>query len=105
MPELPSDAFKILSQIRWGLNPRTRQDRSYAFIYKHEDWLNVLPQPAAATLKAIAAQFAQGGTDELESKELLQTPAVRKAGGLPALKAAGPPAALVSEAKARMFAA
>ena len=87
------------------MSPRTRTERALAFTYKHEDWLNAMPKPAAATLRAIAGQFERGGTEGLESKQLFQTPAVRTAGGLAALQQAGNPRELLIETKARMFAA
>jgi len=97
------DLYDVLAELGWGLNPRTRIDRARAFVYKHEDWLNALPKPATATLKAIAMQFELGGTEGLENQQLLQVPAVRKAGGLAALRAAGDAKLLLNEAKERMF--
>ena len=99
------DLYDVLAELGWGLAPRTRADRALAFAYKHEEWLNALPPPAAATLRAIARQFASGGTEVLEMRHIFQTPEVKAAGGLEALKAAGKPAALLLETKARMFAA
>jgi type I restriction enzyme R subunit len=99
------DLYDVLAELGWGLSPRTREDRALAFAYKHEEWLNALPRPAAATIRAIARQFASGGTDVLEMRHIFQTPEVKAAGGLEALKAAGTPADLLRETKARMFAA
>ncbi len=31
------DLFDVLAELGWGLNPRTRRDRTLAFTYKHED--------------------------------------------------------------------
>ena len=59
----------------------------------------------AATVRAIAAQFARGGTDDLENPAIFQTPEVRQAGGLDALKAIGKPADVLYKTKERMFAA
>lgn len=58
-----------------------------------------------ATIKAIASQFEHGGTEGLENPQIFQTPEVKAAGGLEALKAAGKPAELLRETKVRMFAA
>ncbi|MEW6381355.1 MAG: DEAD/DEAH box helicase family protein [bacterium] len=99
------DLYDVLAELGWGLNPRTRQDRAFAFIYKHEDWLNTLPKQAAATIRAIASQFERGGTEGLENPHIFQTPEVKAAGGLAALKAMGKPADLLRETKMRMFAA
>lgn len=99
------DLYDVLAELGWGLAPRTREERALAFTYKHEDWLNAMPAPAAATLRAIANQFRFGGTDDLENRHIFQTPEVKAAGGLDALKTVGKPADLLHETKARMFAA
>jgi type I restriction enzyme R subunit len=99
------DLYDVLAELGWGMNPRTRHDRTMAFTYKHEDWVNALPGKAAATVRAIASQFERGGTDGLENPQIFQTPEVKLAGGLAALKAAGNPRDLLIETKTRMFAA
>jgi type I restriction enzyme R subunit len=99
------DLYDVLAELGWGMNPRTRYDRTMAFTYKHEDWITALPVKAAATVRAIASQFERGGTEGLENPQIFQTPEVRSAGGLAALQMAGNPRDLLSETKARMFAA
>ena len=99
------DLFDVLAELGWGMAPRTREERTLAFTYKHEEWLNALPAPAAATLRAISRQFARGGTDDLENRHIWQTPEVKAAGGLDALKAVGKPFDILREAKSRIFAA
>lgn len=99
------DLYDVLAELGWGMNPRSRHDRTLAFTYKHEDWINALPRQAAATIRAIASQFERGGTEGLENPQIFQTPEVRLAGGLVALQKAGNPRALLMETKTRMFAA
>jgi type I restriction enzyme R subunit len=99
------DLFDVLAELGWGMRPRTRHDRAMAFTYKHKEWLDGLPAPTAATIRAIASQFERGGAESLENKEIFQTPEVKSAGGLAALQAAGKPAELLRETKQRMFAA
>ena len=99
------DLYDVLAELGYGLAPRTRPDRADAFGYKHRPWLAGLPADAAATLQALAAQFARAGTDGLESPEVFRTPEVARAGGLAALKALGRPAEILRETKARLFAA
>lgn len=99
------DLYDVLAELGWGMNPRTRHDRTMAFTYKHEDWINALPIQAAATIRAIASQFDRGGTEGLENPQIFQTPEVKAAGGLAALLAAGKPSDLLRETKTRMFAA
>jgi type I restriction enzyme R subunit len=36
------DLYDVLAELGWGMNPRTRQDRTMAFTCKHEDWINAL---------------------------------------------------------------
>jgi len=99
------DTYDILAELGYGMNPRTRAERAQAFSYKHYSWLNGLPPEAAATIRALAAQFARAGTDALETPEIFQTPEVIQAGGLKTLKLLGKPADVLRETKERMFAA
>lgn len=99
------DLYDVLVDAVYGTMARTRHDRTEAFGYKNDDWLTDLPPQAAAVIKAVASQFEKGGTEGLENKEIFRTPEVTKAGGLAGLKAAGNPAELLKETKARMFAA
>jgi type I restriction enzyme R subunit len=99
------DLYDVLAELGYGLAPRTRPDRAEAFGSKHRPWLAGLPPRAAATLRALTAQFARAGTDGLESPEVFETPDVVKAGGLAALKTLGKPADILHETKARLFAA
>jgi type I restriction enzyme R subunit len=99
------DLYDVLAELGYGLAPRTRIERADAFRYKHRDWLAAMPAPTAATVKALAAQFARAGTDGLENREVFQTPEVVHAGGLAALKTLGKPREVLMETKKRMFAA
>ncbi|HQO77702.1 MAG TPA: DEAD/DEAH box helicase family protein, partial [Thermodesulfobacteriota bacterium] len=99
------DLYDVLAELGWGMSPRTRHDRTLAFTYKHEDWMKSLSEHAAATIRAIASQFERGGTEGLENPQIFQTPEVKSAGGLAALRTAGNPRDLLMETKARMFAA
>jgi type I restriction enzyme R subunit len=100
------DLYDVLADVGYGMSPHTRLERAESFGYKHARWLEQLPPATAKTLQAIAAQFARAGTEGLENKELLQTPEVRNAGGLNALKALGKSAReVLSETKGKIFAA
>jgi len=99
------DLYDVLGELGYGLAPRTRPDRADAFTYKHARWLSGLATPTAATLKALAGQFARAGTESLESPQVFQMPEVIRAGGLPALKVLGEPAEVLHETKERLFAA
>jgi type I restriction enzyme R subunit len=99
------DLYDVMAELGWGMNPRTRHDRTMAFTYKHEDWINALPAKTATTIRAIASQFDRGGTEGLENPQIFLTPEVKLAGGLAALQIAGNPRELMTETKTRMFAA
>ncbi len=98
------DLYDVLADLGYGLAPRTRTQRADAFIYKHQSWLSGLPAGAAATLKALTAQFARAGTEGLENPQVFQTPEVARAGGLTALRALGRPVDVLHETKERIFA-
>jgi type I restriction enzyme R subunit len=99
------DLYDVLAELGYGMAPRTRPGRADAFTYKHARWLDTLPRPTAATIKALASQFGRTGTDSLESVQIFQTPEVVRAGGLAALRVLGNPADVLRETKQRMFSA
>ena len=99
------DLYDVLAELGYGTQPRTRVERAEAFSYKHAPWLAGMPAPASAAVRALASQFSKGGTDGLENPQIFQTPEMRNAGGLAALKLAGRPADVLAETKVRMFAA
>jgi type I restriction enzyme R subunit len=98
------DLYDVLADLGYGLAPHTRSERAEAFLYKHDGWLDTLPPDARATLIAVAAQFANAGTDGLENPHIFDLPDVRRAGGLEALKVLGKPAKILRETKERIFA-
>lgn len=102
---LDFDLYDVLAELGYGLAPKRRIERADAFTYKHTDWLSKLPKKSAATLRALASQFARVGTDGLENPQVFQTPEVVKAGGLAALRDLGKPAEILRETKERIFAA
>ncbi len=99
------DLYDVLADIAYGLAPRTRPQRAEAFSYKNKRWLHGLPEPAAATLEALAAQFSAGGTEALENPHVFEAQAVRRAGGLAALQRLGKPESVLRKTKERLFAA
>ncbi len=98
------DLYDVLGELGYGMVPRTRTERADAFTYKHAAWLGRMPTSSAATVQALAAQFAKAGTDGLENPEVFHTPEVARAGGLVALKALGNPRDVLHQTKERMFA-
>lgn len=99
------DLYDVLAELGYGMQPRTRIERTDTFSYKHAEWLAALPEPTSAAIRALASQFSKGGTDGLENPYIFQTPEMRAVGGLAALKLGGRPADLLTEIKTRMFSA
>jgi type I restriction enzyme R subunit len=99
------DLYDILAEMGYGLAPRTRLERAAAFTYKQAEWLKTMPVRTAETLRALALQFGRAGTEVLENLHIFETPEVRHAGGLEALRALGRPAEILRETKVRLFAA
>lgn len=98
------DLYDVLTQIAYGMAPKTRKARVEALRYKHADWFQSLPPLVGNTLLALAQQFAKGGTEELENPYIFSAPEVKKAGGLEALKVLGEPRDIILETKRRLFA-
>ena len=99
------DLFDVLADVGYGQAPKTRADRAVAFEYKHGGWIAGMPASASAVVRAIASQFASGGTDNLENPQVFRTPAVAAAGGMRALREYGQPRDTLDETKRRMFTA
>jgi type I restriction enzyme R subunit len=99
------DLYDVLSEIAYGVAPRTREERVEALRYKHAEWFQSLPPRTGNTLMALAQQFAKGGTEELENPHIFDTPELKKVGGLEALKVLGEPKDIILETKERLFAA
>lgn len=98
------DLYDVLAELGYGSAPRTRIERSDAFTYKHKDWLSGLPPVTAATLKALASQFARAGTEGLENPNVFRMMEVIRAGGLTALSTLGKPSDILHDTKQRLFA-
>ncbi|MDL1896147.1 DEAD/DEAH box helicase [Anaerolineae bacterium CFX7] len=83
------DLYDVLADLAFGAERKTRVERANALDYKQAAWLNALPPDAANTLRALAQQFARGGIEALETRQVFNAPAVRDAGGLQALQKIG----------------
>jgi type I restriction enzyme, R subunit len=82
-----------------------RAERGALFISHHQPWFDRMNPKAAIVLKGLGHQFAQGGTDALETTTLWEVPEIKLAGGLDALRPLGKPVQVMHEAKARLFGA
>jgi type I restriction enzyme R subunit len=80
-----------------------RPERGNQYIDLNKGWFDGMDPKAAIVLKELGLQFAQGGTDALETPALWDVPEIRMAGGLAALRGLGKPSDVVREAKGRLF--
>jgi type I restriction enzyme R subunit len=80
-----------------------RIERGDLYISTNANWFGSMDSKAAIVLQGLGHQFAQGGTEALETPTLWEVPDIRLAGGLDALRGLGKPAAVMHEAKGRLF--
>jgi type I restriction enzyme R subunit len=99
------DLYDVLAELGYALKPRKRLDRSLAFRFKNESWLDSISPKAKAVILGIAGQFEMSGTEALESREIWRIPAIQAAGGIEALKALGRPNDALRDTKSRLFSA
>ena len=99
------DLYDVLAELAYGAAPRTREERSDAFASRNSAWLSGMKPAAAATIQTLVKMFARDGVEELERREIFETPAVKRAGGLQALRSVDTPGKVLEETKRRIFAA
>ena len=103
--EQECDLYDVIAELTFRLDPKTRAERAAAFGFKNKSWLNQYPERTRGVVTAIAAQFAKGGIEELESESLFDAPEVISAGGFDTLlKLPRPPEYFVEETKVRLLA-
>lgn len=99
------DLFDVLAELAFGLDPKTRAERAVGFVFKNKTWLKQYPEKTQNVVTAIAAQFAHGGIEELESTSLFDAPEVLNAGGFETLlNLPQSPDYFVEETKVRLLA-
>ena len=97
------DLYDFLGHHGYHARALKRPERGALFIRHNDGWFSGMDDKAAIVLKGLGHQFAQGGTDALESPNLWEVPEIKLAGGLNALRGLGAPARVMHEAKARLF--
>ena len=95
------DLYDFFGKYGYHARALKRPERGALFI--SHSWFRGMDDKAAIVLKGLGHQFAQGGTDALESQNLWEVPEIKLAGGLNALRGLGAPAQVMHEAKARLF--
>ena len=97
------DLYDFFGHHSYHARALKRTERGELYINSNENWFNSVDGKAAIVLKGFGQQFAQGGTDALETSTLWEVPEIRSAGGLDALRVLGAPAQVMYEAKGRLF--
>lgn len=97
------DLYDFLGHYGYHAKALKRPERGALFIGQHQPWFDSMDAKAAIVLKGLGHQFAQGGTDALETPALWEVPEIRRAGGMDVLRGLGQPAQVMREAKARLF--
>ena len=106
MPHLNDfDLYDFFGHHGYHARALKRPERGALFITHNQRWFNRMDDKAAIVLKGLGHQFAQGGTDALETPALWEVPEIKTAGGLDALRVLGMPVQVMHEAKARLFGA
>ncbi len=80
-----------------------RPERGEIYMSGNQPWFDGMDAKAAIVLKGLGTQFANGGTEALETRALWEVPEIKLAGGLDALRTVGKPMQVINEAKGRLF--
>ena len=97
------DLYDFFGHHGYHAHALKRAERGSRYIDLNKDWFDGMEPKAATVLKGFGHQFAEGGTDALETPALWDVPEIRMVGGLAALRGLGKPADMVREAKGRLF--
>lgn len=97
------DYFDIFAHHGYNVAALKRLEREQSYLRKHRFWLDTVDPNAAKVLRAFGHQFGIGGTEALETPSLWEVPAIKKAGGMDALRKIGKPARVIRDAKERLF--
>lgn len=97
------DLYDFFGKYGYHARALKRPERGALFITHNQSWFDDMANNAATVLKGLGHQFAQGGTDALESPNLWEVPEIKVAGGLNALRGVGAPWSVMREAKMRLF--
>lgn len=111
VPELVRDAermdefdlFDVFGKYGYNARALRRPERGAAYVDANAAWFAGMGAKPAIVLRGLGAQFAQGGTEALETQALWDVPQIAQAGGIDALRVLGRPVDVMQDAKARLF--
>jgi len=97
------DLFDVFGKYGYNARALKRPQRGAQYVSGNTAWFASMDAQSAIVLKGFGTQFAQGGTEALESNSLWAVPEIAQAGGLEALRALGKPPQVMQDAKMRLF--
>ena len=97
------DLYDFLGHHGYHARALKRPERGTEYVNANASWFAGMDSKSAIVLKGLGEQFAQGGTDALETSALWDVPEIKHVGGLEALRSLGSPAQVMQEAKMRLF--
>jgi type I restriction enzyme R subunit len=97
------DLYDFFGKHGYHARALKRPQRGAAYVDTHQSWFGAMDPKAAIVLRGLGVQFAQGGTEALESESLFDVPEISEAGGIRALRALGRPVDVMQDAKMRLF--
>ncbi len=97
------DLYDFFGHHGYKMAALKRSERSQQYLTRNQSWFDAMDEKASIVLQGLGHQFAQGGTDALETTALWQVPEIEGAGGIRALRSLGSPVDVMLEAKGRLF--
>ena len=97
------DLFDVFGKYGYHARALKRPQRGAEYVNTNAAWFAGMDAKSAIVLKGFGTQFAQGGTEALETSALWAVPEIAQAGGLDALRVLGKPAQVMQDAKMRLF--
>ena len=97
------DLYDFFGKHGYHARALTRSQRGAEYLNANAAWLAAMDAQPAIVLSGLGRQFAQGGTEALETSALWAVPEIAQAGGLDALRVLGKPTQVMHDAKMRLF--
>ncbi|USX20590.1 DEAD/DEAH box helicase family protein [Oxalobacteraceae bacterium OTU3REALA1] len=97
------DLFDFFGKHGYHARALRRNQRGAEYLRENAAWFANMDAKSAIVLKGLGNQFAQDGTEAIESNALWEVPEIKLAGGINALRALGSPTQVMQDAKMRLF--
>lgn len=97
------DLYDFFGKHGYHARALTRPQRGEEYLSTNKAWFADMDVKSAIVLKEFGHQFAQDGTDALESPALWEVPEIKLAGGINSLRVLGAPVQVMQDAKMRLF--